>query len=333
MKIFKSGSNNKGVVIFVAILSISVIFGLLGYGINRTDKEYFGSSDNQFNFSHSYVGKIFVEGKIEEGASNNIKSSSGSYDHKWTLSQIDAMMENDNNKGIFMVVNSPGGTVSASDELYLKLEEYKNKTKRPVYAYFRNMAASGGYYISADANKIIANRNCWTGSIGVTIGSLYDATELLNNIGVKSVTITSGPNKAMGNISSKLTDEQVAIFQSLVDEAYEQFLSIVSAGRNIDVETLKPIADGRIYTAKQALSAGLIDAILTESEAEALMLKSENLAGVDIESIKLEKEPSLMDILLSKSYKDTASEIFEKAAGLIEEQGRFKVTYMSPIEK
>ena len=113
----------------------------------------------------------------------------------------------------------------------MKLKEYKEKTKRPVYAYMGSMAASGGYYISAPADMIFANRNCWTGSIGVTIGTLYDLSGFLERHGIKAVTIASGRNKSMGSIVDPLTDEQRRIFQSLVDEAYDQFVNIVAEER------------------------------------------------------------------------------------------------------
>lgn len=159
-----------------------------------------------------------------------------------------------------LYVDSPGGTVYESDELYLKLEEYKEKTKRPIWAYFAQEACSGGYYISMAADTIYANRNCWTGSIGVIV-SLTNYKGLYDKLGIKEIDITSGPNKAMGSGGLDMTNEQKQIMQGLVDEAYDQFVSIVSEGRGINDADVRKIADGRIYTAKQAKENGLVDEV------------------------------------------------------------------------
>lgn len=232
-----------------------------------------------------YIGTIHVEGAIGSNNTDYFGMPIG-YQHEWTLEQIDKLIEDTNNKGIMVYVDSPGGGVYESDELYLKIKDYQEITGRPVYAYFGSMAASGGYYISAPADKIIANRNCWTGSIGVTIGTLFDFSQLLENYGVKSETITSGRNKAMGSNFDELTPEQLAIFQSLIDEAYYQFAGIVAEERNMDMETVKKIADGRIYTAKQALENGLVDQIATFEEAKADMKTAYGLEECDVVDIE-----------------------------------------------
>lgn len=132
-----------------------------------------GTIDNSVStdFGHDYIGTIYIEGTISEDAD-------GTYNHQYLLNAIDAMIADDENKGMILYVDTPGGSVFASDELYFKIKEYQEKTERPVYASMQSMAASGGYYISAPCDKIIANRNCWTGSIGVTLGTMYDISEL-----------------------------------------------------------------------------------------------------------------------------------------------------------
>ena len=92
------------------------------------------------------------------------------------------MAEDDRNKGMILYVNTPGGSVYASDELYLKIKDYQETTGRPVYSSMQSQATSGGYYISAPCDKIIANRNCWTGSIGVTMGTFIDISGLLSDL-------------------------------------------------------------------------------------------------------------------------------------------------------
>lgn len=222
--------------------------------------ELFGETKARLELpTEAFIGLVRVEGTIQDVGSSNAFETVG-YDHQNTLRYIDKMMEAENNRGILLYVDSPGGGVYESDELYLKLMEYKEQTGRPIWAYMGSMACSGGYYISMAADKIIANRNAWTGSIGVII-STYNYKEFLDKLGVKEIDYTSGPNKAMGSGGIEATKEQEEIFQGMVDEAYEQFVEIVAKGRNMPEETVKPLADGRIYTAKQALSLKLIDEI------------------------------------------------------------------------
>ena len=205
-----------------------------------------------------FIGVLNIVGEI--GASSNSLYSTSTYDHNMYMEYIDKMEQSGNNRGILLYVDSPGGAVYQSDELYLKLLDYKEKTNRPVWAYFASEACSGGYYIAMAANKIYANRNCWTGSIGVII-SLTNCKELYDKLGIKEIDITSGKNKAMGSMGLDLTDEQYDILQGLVDEAYDQFVGIVSDGRGMDEAAVRKLADGRIYSAQQAKENFLIDEI------------------------------------------------------------------------
>lgn len=210
----------------------------------------------------SYVGVVTVNGVIEEQLNTTIFDVPQTYQHDATMEYIDEMMYDTNNKGILLDVDSPGGAVYEGQELYDKLMEYKETTGRPIWTYMNHYAASGGYYVAMASDRIYANQNTTTGSIGV-IMSGYDLTGLYEKLGIKSVSITSGENKDM----SKLTEEQIAIYQAMVDEAFETFVDIVAKGRNMDVETVRKLADGRTYTAKQALENGLIDEISSYQDA------------------------------------------------------------------
>ena len=244
----------------------------------ENDDEYgdFGDSSNPLgkivsfklgkNFSapkstkNPYISVIYITGVISE--------ENKTYNQKWLLRQIKNAKNNKNNRGILLKIDSPGGTVYESDEAYLALMDYKKSTKRPIYAYFGSLAASGGYYIACASDKIFANRNTLTGSIGVIAGQSVDATGLLEKLGVKMTTITAGRNKNMGNYNSVLTEEQRAIMQSIADEAYEQFTGIVADSRKMPIEKVKSLADGRIYTANQAKENGLIDEVCQFEEAK-----------------------------------------------------------------
>ena len=288
------------------------------------------TTDNSVStdFGYDYIGTIYIEGTISEDAG-------GTYNHQYLLNAIDAMIVDDENKGMILYVDTPGGSVFASDELYFKIREYQEKTERPVYASMQSMAASGGYYISAPCDKIIANRNCWTGSIGVTLGTMYDISELLDNLGIKTNTITSGANKAMGSSVEPMTSEQRAIFQSMVDEAYEQFVGIVAEGRDMKLSKVKKLADGRIYTAKQALDNGLIDQIGTFEEAAEDMKKTYELENCAVESFTAPVTSDWSSLLgqaagAASGKNGLSAEAIEQ---LLDLNGKFAFSYLCPIEK
>ncbi len=217
----------------------------------------FLAGDFEFNAPFSdYIAIVNVEGTIEQQTAEDMFNVQEGYHHTTTMQYLDELMADQNNKGILLYVDSPGGAVYESEELYQKIQEYKEVTGRPVWAYMAHYAASGGYMASVTADKIYANPNTVTGSIGV-IMSGYDMTGLYEKLGIRYISITSGENKD----SSSLTDEQIAIYQSQVDECYADFVDKVVKGRNMSEEQVKALADGRTYTAKQAEENGLIDEI------------------------------------------------------------------------
>lgn len=229
------------------------------------DVDFLLDSDTNISLPmENFIGIVNVEGTIQDVGSSNAFTTV-SYDHQNTLRYIDAMIDSSYNKGVLLRVDSPGGTVYHSDELYLKLMEYKEITGRPIWAYMESQACSGGYYVCMAADWVAANRNAWTGSIGVII-SYYNYSGLFKELGIEEINITSGRNKAMGSSGKKLTDEQKEIMQSLVDESYIQFLNIVAEGRNMEVDDVRTFADGRLFTPQQALSYDLIDEISTYEE-------------------------------------------------------------------
>lgn len=274
--------------------------------------------------SEDFIGVVKVEGVIQDTSeSESIFSSTEGYNHKKTLNYIDEMMNSRENKGIILYVNSPGGGVYESDELYLKLKQYKEETGRPVWTYMSSQACSGGYYISMASDKIYANRNCWTGSIGV-ITSLTNVKGLYDKLGIQEIDITSGPNKAMGASGLEMTDEQRAILQSLVDEAYEQFAGIVAEGRNMDIETVKPIADGRIYSAKQALELGLIDKVDTYDNMQKEM---SDYIGEDVMIYTPSVEENIFASLFSKMEGLKSKSDAQVISDYLEKQGNGGMMY------
>ena len=151
-----------------------------------------------------YIGVVNVVGTIQEQTQSSVLDTSSGYQHNTTMDYIDNLMDDSDNKGILLYVDSPGGAVYESEELHDKLVEYNETTGRPIWTYMAHYAASGGYMTSVTGDKIYANKNTVTGSIGV-IMSGYDMSGLYEKLGIRYVSITSGVNKD----SSKLTDEQV----------------------------------------------------------------------------------------------------------------------------
>ena len=212
-----------------------------------------------------YIAIVKVEGTIEAQRQTSSFASEQSYRHKTTLDYIDSLIKDSNNQGILLYVDSPGGAVYESEELYLKLEEYKNDTERPIWNYMAHYAASGGYYVGMMSDVIYAHPNTITGSIGVVMGT-YDLSGLYEKLGIREVVITSGENKV-----DTFTEEQIQIYQAIVDEYYGRFVEVIAKGRDMTEEEVITLADGRVYTAKQAREHGLIDEIgLYEEMKEAM---------------------------------------------------------------
>ena len=243
-----------------------------------------------------YIAIVNVVGTIEQQAELGIFDEEQSYQHVTTLDYIDRLINDKNNKGMLLYVDSPGGTVYESEELYQKLQEYKQKTGRPIWDYMAHYAASGGYMVSMPADKIYANPNTTTGSIGV-IMSGFDLTGLYEKLGLRYISITSGKNKD----SSKMTEEQIEIYQSQINECYEDFVGKVSEGRNMSVEEVKVLADGRTYTAKQAKENGLIDEISLFADMKADM----------------SQEMGVYEFYQPKTKDKILSQLFTKVSGLV----------------
>jgi protease IV len=163
-------------------------------------------------------------------------------------------------RALVVRINSPGGTVTASDIIFRELQEFKRTSGIPVVASMMDVAASGGYYIALAADTIVAHPTTVTGSIGVIMISV-NAEGLMQKIGVATAAIKSGERKDMGSPFRALAPEERIIFQSVIDDLYRQFVAKVVERRQIPAATAGALADGRIYTAEQALGHKLIDRI------------------------------------------------------------------------
>jgi protease-4 len=178
---------------------------------------------------------------------------------------------------LLLRIDSPGGTVGDSQEIYAALQRLQQEKNVKVVASFGNISASGGVYIGVGAKHIIANPGTITGSIGVILRG-NNLERLLDKIGVSFKVVKSGPYKDILAFDRQLTHEEEQILQELIDTSYQQFVQTVAQGRNLDVETVKNFADGRIFTGQQALELGIVDRLGTEEDARRWAAE---LAGLD----------------------------------------------------
>ncbi len=172
------------------------------------------------------------------------------------IDQIDSFKEDSSIKAIVLRVNSPGGGVSPSQEIHDEVKAAAGV--KPVVVSMGSVAASGGYYIAAPAQRILANPGTITGSIGV-IMQFTNVEELLGKVGLKSQVVKSGKHKDIGSPVRPMSSTDREILQSLIDDVYTQFIQAVAESRKMDIEKVRELADGRIFTGRQAFEAGLVD--------------------------------------------------------------------------
>lgn len=178
-----------------------------------------------------------------------------------TVEALKLAEKDDDVAAVLLRVNSPGGTVSASETLYHELVRWKEKTRRPVIAYFDGLAASGGYYVAMASDEIYAHPTAITGSIGVILSGI-NVAGLMERFGIEDQTFTSGPFKDTGSPLREMRPDERAHFESLVDDLFERFREVVDDGRPaLSTERVSELADGRIFTARQAAELGLVDHI------------------------------------------------------------------------
>jgi len=202
------------------------------------------------------IGVVEVDGPIEES--------------RLVIENLKRFGDSDDIKGVVVRIDSPGGGVVPTQEIYSEIERLKKK--KPVVASLGSIAASGGYYIASACTQVVASPGTLTGSIGV-IMELGNIEELMNKLGVKGYTIKSGPHKDVGSPFQPLSPEGRAILQSVVDSVHTQFVQAVAKGRNLPEVKVRVVADGRIYSGEQAKGIGLVDVLGSLEDAIDLVAK------------------------------------------------------------
>lgn len=214
------------------------------------------------------IALIHVGGVIND-ITSGLSGSSAPIDS--LVTRLDMARDDHNVKAVVLRINSPGGSVSASDVMYEEIRRFSDDTGKPVVASFGEVAASGGYYIALAADHIVAQPTTITGSVGVIIPAL-NFSHGLSMIGVETNNIVSGPNKAMGDPFSPVNQSHNAMFQALVDQFYARFRSLVVDRRShalhpVDMSRINELTDGRVVTGADALDAGLVDSLGTLHDA------------------------------------------------------------------
>jgi protease-4 len=299
--------NRKGCLIAFLVVALLVSIGcnfvqflaLFGLGIDESTigivqpKEHFTEHMEQEGASGAKdkIVRIDLEGMIASGASGSVFAEVG-MNVESVKRALEQAVADKNVKALVLMVNSPGGEVTASDSLYHAIKQAA--AKKPVVVYMDSMAASGGYYLSCGATKIVANETTLTGSIGVIIQTL-NYSQTFGKVGLETVTFASGKFKDTLSGSRPMRDDEKAYIQALVMQMYDKFVGIVASSRKLDKETLKStIADGRVLTGNDALASKLVDQLGYIEDAYALAKKLGGAADATV--VKYRREAGLADL-------------------------------------
>lgn len=252
--------------------------------------------------SDETIQKISIEGEIGAEMTNTYSRAS-------IINQIKEAKSNSNVKAILLSVNTPGGGVYETAELY---NELKNSGK-DVYVSMKKQATSGGYYVSMAAKKIFANTETTTGSLGVVM-SYVSAQKYLNDHGIKQETIRSGEQKAIGGLLEDLPESTRKIYQEQNKEAYDRFVKAIAQGRSMSEDEVRKLADGRTYTGTQAVENKLIDKIGTEEDLINFIKEDKKLSNPKVIELRPDKAAeSLLSRFVKATMKSIISELNSEA--------------------
>lgn len=264
----------------LAILSL-IIAGIVFF-------QTLGGKHTSSIVKQDYIARLSIEGVI--------------FDDSKRDELIESLIEDDYAKAVFLKIDSPGGSAIGGEELYLQLRRLAEK--KPVVAIMRNMATSAGYMTALGADKIYARVGTITGSIGVIIQTA-EFTDLAQKIGVTPIIVKSGPLKGNPSPLEEITPGGREALQAVIDDFHDVFIQMVADRRNLPLNTVRSIADGRVYSGQQAHKLKLIDAIGGEEEALAWL---EEEKGVNKGLRVLDKEPKKDDLEFIERFANSLSE-------------------------
>jgi len=275
----------------IALVLVVVCFAAAALGITRRQTQE--SIDlTAFRNKGDRLELVTLSGAISGSGSSGTSA-------KAVWERLIELRSEDQVRGVLLSINSPGGTVGMSKEVYAAVRELREL--KPVVVTMLDQAASGGYYIASAATKIYANAGTLTGSIGVILSG-FNVKELFNKVGIEAQTIKTGPFKDIFSPYKQISDPERELLQELLQSTYQEFVSDVADGRKMDLEVVKKLADGRIYTGSQAKANGLVDAIGTSEDAlddlRGMARKQFSLPAN--QKLPLERTPATFDRLLDQ---------------------------------
>lgn len=254
----------------IAGVVLAVCFAALIFGMVRSSKNEVRQAS-----AAGKIGVIYLEGPIVGGKVAGLWGEPTGTDA--LLRNIRKAREDKEIKAIVLRMNTPGGSAAASQEIAEEIERVRNEGKKVVTS-MGDVAASGGYWIAAGTDKIVANPATTTGSIGV-IWSVANLEELYRKIGVGQETIKSGPYKDIGSPARPMSSQEKELLQGMVNDIFEQFIAVVAKGRNMDESKVRSLADGRIYTGRQAKELGLVDELGNMYDAIEIAAQMSGMQG------------------------------------------------------
>lgn len=313
----KKGPGWRTIILLVVVVGLPVLACLFSVGLSLA---LMGSGAPSLSASPA-VAVIYAEGIIASGTSGSAGASSGV-----TPARIKADLRraaaDPSVKAVVVRVDSPGGSVVASNEILKMLKDFQ----KPLVFSFGETAASGGYYIACAGKWIVANPDTLTGSIGA-ISELANVDELAKKVGVQFVVIKSGPNKDIGSPFRPMTDEEKQLWQTIIDQAYDGFVQVVAQGRGLPEDQVRKIGDGRVYTGRQAKDLGLVDQL---GYIEDAIDKAGELGGVKGKPrvVEYRHTPTLFEVLTGAASRAPAISL-EQILGL-EAVPKLEYRYIRP---
>ncbi len=287
---------------FLILIGICAVFFLMVFGLSHFGDQY------TYGFGGDRIGVVKIEGTIVESEP--------------IIEKIIKFRKSKNIKAIILRINSPGGMVAPSQEIYQEVKKACREKK--VVVSMESIAASGGYYIACTADKIVANPGTLVGSIGVIL-QIENIEELLSKIGLKREIVKSGKYKDIGSMTRPMTEEEEAILQGFSDNIYYQFVDAVAEGRDMKREEVLKLADGRIFTGEQAIKLGLIDRLGNLQDTISMTGEMVGIEGEPKVVYPKKKRPSVFDFIFEEASKSIAR-IMENIV-----HDKLKIYYLSTL--
>ena len=287
---------------FLILIGICAVFFLMVFGLSHFGDQY------TYGFGGDRIGVVKIEGTIVESEP--------------IIEKIIKFRKSKNIKAIILRINSPGGMVVPSQEIYQEVKKACREKK--VVVSMESIAASGGYYIACTADKIVANPGTLVGSIGVIL-QIENIEELLDKIGLKREIVKSGKYKDIGSMTRPMTKEEEAILQGFSDNIYYQFVDAVAEGRDMKREEVLKLADGRIFTGEQAIKLGLIDRLGNLQDTISMTGEMVGIEGEPKVVYPKKKRPSVFDFIFEEASKSIAR-IMENIV-----HDKLKIYYLSTL--